>query len=146
MIEPLPLRVPPTADDLGKLPDHTSIADMEMMASAIRALTGEDRVFFGLEMFTKDLMFFKVEKPIEDLFEAARMSGRMSEVLVAMWGLDPSLLDDFIEATAEHCVNGLDLTDEKSAGGWNAEECANAYASLYVARRGLSVPFGANVQ
>lgn len=144
-------RTPVTADDLGRLPDHRSTSDLQMMADAIRALTGEDRLFFAVEVMSLSIMKLRSGDEAEDsitdmLLDDARQNGKMRNIASFMFTAMPEILDDFIEVTATHCTTGTDLTDEESVGGWNAKECAQAYASLYAARNGLSIPFGANVQ
>lgn len=139
----------PSADDLGRLPDHTNPADLAMMADAIRALKGDDRLFFACEMVTQGLMEQTVEKGDEVammLMEQAKAMNALPKIAAMMFGSDENCLDDMIEVTAKHCTEGVDLTDEASVGGWNKTELASAYACLYVARNGLTIPFGANVQ
>lgn len=137
----------PTAEELGRLPDHRSAADMHMMAGAIRSLKGDDGLFFAARIVEQGLMRFGVEDPdmqaAVDMFAAI---GQLGHLAVRTFREHPAMLEECLENTAQHCESGTDTTDEASAGGWNAEEVNSAYATLYVARRGLSVPFGVNVQ
>jgi len=137
----------PTPDELGRLPDHTSAADVKMMADAIRALKGQDRLFFAVRVFELDLMRLRTDNPeVQLALDLLSGLGQTARVALAMFQAYPETLDENIEATALHCEQGTDTTDPTSAGGWNKDEVALAYAQLYCARRGLSIPFGANVQ
>lgn len=118
-----------------------------MMADAIRKLSGIDRQFFACEMVTNGLMNLRAEAPDAEIaIEAAKTMGFFSEVVKLLFTNSAEETDRMIDATIDHMLNGKDETDSTSAGGWNAQELEQAYASLFVARRGLSVPFGGNVQ
>lgn len=139
----------PTSEELGRLPDHTNPADLALMADAIRGLTGRGRLFFAVSMVTQGLMEQVIEKGDETammLMEQAKKMDALPVIARLMFENDEELLDDMIEVTAKHCTDGVDLTDEKSAGGWSAQEVDKAYAELYVARDCLTIPFGANEQ
>lgn len=135
-----------TEEELGRLPDHTSPADLALMANAINALQGPDRVFFGARLWELGLMNPILEDETEAAINALRQLGQLGAAAMTIFTASPESLDEFIEGTVNHLTSGKDLSDERSAGGWNNEELLDVYAVLYVARRGLSIPFGANVQ
>lgn len=137
----------PTPEELGRLPSHKSAADMKMMADAIRMLSGKDRLFFAIRMLELGLMRLVGDNEEEQaLLDLASKSGMLGMIGANLFAVDQSMLDEFIEGTAEHCEAGKCEDDETAAGGWNASEVTCVYANLYVARRGLTIPFGANVQ
>lgn len=137
----------PTPDEIGHFPDHTSAADLQMMADAMLKLEGADLAFFASELIVKRLMQYASDNDAANqVLEIARETGLLVPTLSMLFTMDPESPVELVKAAAHHCVSGADTTGPTSAGGWNKEEVMSAYASLYVARKGLSVPFGANVQ
>lgn len=137
----------PTPEALGRLPDHTSTADLKLMHDAILNLTGPGRLFFAVRVVELNLMAFRAEnEEVQMALDFILGLGQTARLARLTFETHPEALDGMIEATADHCLNGTDPTDPTSAGGWNKDEVALAYAQLFVARRGLTVPFGANVQ
>lgn len=142
MRKPLPF---PTEVDLGPLPNHTKMADLQLMADQMRMLKGADAAFFAYELVVKDLMRAKEEDTIAAI-EMAKDAGVLEQALAAMFSTLPDTALELIEAAIKHMLEGKDETDATSVGGWNKDELETAYASLYVARGGLTIPFGSNVQ
>lgn len=137
----------PTEVDLGPLPSHTSMADLEQMASAMRYLDGADAAFFAYELVVKDLIRVTYEDAeTAKAIEVAKAAGVLEQSLSVMFSVMPETVKELIETAIKHMLEGKDETDPTSVGGWNKDELETAYAALFVARRGLTVPFGSNVQ
>lgn len=137
----------PTLEDLGPLPDAKSRADVQLIADAMLTIPEAARAAFAYDLVHENLMQLSFEDP-ETLaaIELAREAGVLAMALRAMFACDPTAADALIKSAAGHCLNGADETSAESAGGWNQSEIESVYAALYVARDGLSIPFGSNVQ
>lgn len=133
-----------TEENVGEMPDYTNASDLSMMAEAINMLTGENRSFYVARLIMLDLMRFSYQDPATAaMVELARERGVLMMALAALFSKHPELVESLIEQSIEHMLNGKDETDPKSAGGWNDNELQQAYATLFVCREGLSIPFQA---
>lgn len=131
--------------DLGRLPDATNRADLEMMANAIRHLEGTGRLFFAYALVNDGLMIWE-DPQMASLVEMAKKIGALDLAMINMFERFPESAELLLSQAIDHCLNGHNKTDSRSAGGWNQRELTLAYAALFVARRGLSVPFGMQPQ
>lgn len=137
----------PSEEELGPLPDHTKRADLELIADAMRALDGDALNAFAFSLIDANLMVQTWEdKETAAVIEAARDAGMLPTVLKLMFHTVDGSARGLVDEAVNHCLNGKDETDPASAGGWNQDELETAYAALYVARNGLTIPFGSNVQ
>ena len=133
-----------TEIDLGPLPDATSAADINMLSDALRSLPEARHQFMAYELVYKDLMRF-TEEATQEALVFARENNALHTALGAMFSIFPQMATELVLQAADHCVDGKDETGE-GVGGWSQDEVESAYASLYVARNGLTIPFGTNVQ
>ena len=126
--------------DLGPLPDHTNHLHLELIANAINMLEGDDKHFFAYEMVNRELMRFPDEVTMFAI-DTARAQGNLLYTMRALFHYQPELIDPMGTSTRDWLLNGTDESDSRSAGGFNEEELMTLYASLYVARMGLTVVF-----
>lgn len=128
------------AEMLGKMPDAKSAADVRLMSDAIRALPESKHGFMAHELVHNDLMLMTdpATKPIVD---EAKRQGVLADAMRMLAQMMPQVATEMVQQAADHCESGTDETGE-GVGGWSQEEMELAYASLFVARDGLTIPFG----
>lgn len=130
---------------LGPMPDVANMADVVLLAAALRELPESKHPFMAYELIHNNLMQYQ-DPSVGPAVEMAREQGVLDVALGAMFRLFPQMATELVLGAADNCEGGTDQWNESSAGGWSQEELDKAYASIFVARDGLTIPFGSNVQ
>lgn len=107
--------------------------DVARLAQRVRDTPAEDRWQLAADVVYLGLMNFR-EAPIQDIIKHARYTENIDAIyafFAVFDAMERQFINDFVEDTAEHAINGRDIEDEDSVGGWSQREI-----DLLVTKRG----------
>ena len=96
--------------------------DIELLSILIRANNGSWQL--AADICSLGLMNFK-EPFIQDVIKQTREKGELGNLYTFFYmvnEIDPTIITDFIDSSAEHAISGNDTEDEDSVGGWSQRE------------------------
>lgn len=98
--------------------------DILRLATLIRGIEGEDRCQFAAVITDLGLMKVKhaqVTGAIE-MLKSVRGKRGLIDFFTFLFVIEPNALEEFIEDTIDHILNGVDSEDIDSVGGWSQRE------------------------
>lgn len=121
--------------------DHTSPTDLSGLASRVRALDARRQVILAGAAASAGLMRlpakFRIPVVLISKIHRKNLDAKMDQFWSEVYKRDPVPMMALVDETLTHMTHGRDMSDPRSAGGWNRDEL-NTFLKL-AAKRGIDL-------